>query len=528
MTIECRICGQIFEKQVTNKHLKYKHDISVQEYKNMFPGVSLISESLRQQFKERSKKANASRKGIPRSQETIEKIKKTISEKIDSGERVPWNKGKTDVYSEESLQKMRDSHKGKPSPFKGMTFEERFGEETADKIKQNLSVKRKNQKNAPENNHEIVQKIIKTSKKRNDQRRLDGNLSLAEFVNSLGFSLIGDLDDINLRQKSIIVECNSCQTKIERSASKSMLHERMCPSCYYDPGKNSQAESEIAKFIETLIGKDLVIRNTQMVISPLEIDIWIPSKNLAIEFCGLYWHSEKAGKSRFYHKHKLNVCEQKGIRLIQIFEDEWYHKRPIVEERLRYLLTSQKSHFGARNCKVKQIETDQAKEFLNEHHIQGYFGSKIKLGLFYQDKLVSVMTFSEKNITKGKNSKSKDEWEISRFASSQNIPGAASKIYEYFKKTYQPKTIFTYSDLRWNTGQTYERMGMKKVSNGFPNYWYVEGTNRRHRFSYTKKKLVELYGQEYSNMTERQIAEEKGMNRIWDCGSAKYEWNRNN
>lgn len=92
-----------------------------------------------------------------------------------------------------------------------------------------------------------------------------------------------------------------------------------CPQCAAEM-TTSKAEREIGYIIEEM-GFD-IIRNDRSLLDNLELDIYIESEKLAIEYCGIYWHSEKF-KDKKYHINKLQRCEALGIRLITIFEDEW-------------------------------------------------------------------------------------------------------------------------------------------------------------------------------------------------------------
>lgn len=484
MSIKCLICGKDFQKQITSTHLKHAHGMSCQEYKEKFPNSSMISEDLKIFFKERSKKSNESRKGIPRKKETIEKMREAKK----NNEKPVWNKGKTGVYSQETIEKKR--------------------------------IARKRQKNSPENNPEIIKKILLSTEKNRYEKRIRTNLKLKEKFHKLGFEVLNDCNDLDMRKSFIVLKCNTCETKIERNA-ESIHHDKMCPKCHYDSGKTSQIESRVYDWISSILNKDEIIRNTRSVIPPLELDIWIPNKNIAIEFCGLYWHSEKAGNKRFYHKHKYELCLKNNIHLIQIFEDEWNDKEYIVKSRLKNILGFQQTKVDARKCDIKYIDKTEAKEFLDNNHIQGYFGCTHRIGLFYKNELVSVMTFSKPNISKGKKETKADVWEISRFSSKYNVRGAASKLFNRFVNDYKPVEIFSYADLRWNQGKVYEKLGMIKMSDGFPNYWYVSGNKRIHRFALRKK----IY--EQPEKSERELREEQGYNRIWDCGSSKWVWSNN-
>jgi G:T-mismatch repair DNA endonuclease (very short patch repair protein) len=285
----------------------------------------------------------------------------------------------------------------------------------------------------------------------------------------------------------------------------------------------SQAERDISDYIKSL--GLTVIENDRSIISPLELDIVIPEKNIAIEYCGLYWHGETKGKDIKYHLNKLKRCVEMGYRLITIFEDEWINKRDIVEKRLNHILGDNNKRVYARKCDIKEISPKIANEFINQHHVQGSTGSSVKLGLYYNNELVSVMTFAKPSLSKGR--KSFDNvYELSRFCSSVHVVGGASKLLTHFKRNYEWNEIFTFADRRWSKGNVYEKLGFESVGETKPNYWYFktrdEGIQRKHRFNYRKDRLPVLFNNVDMDMTEWQIMQSQGFDRIWDCGNLKY------
>ena len=292
-------------------------------------------------------------------------------------------------------------------------------------------------------------------------------------------------------------------------------HGSRCRYCNY---ASSQGERELREWILSLIDNERVIFNDRQIISPYEIDILIDNK-IGIEYNGLYWHSEDKGKNKKYHLTKTEMCQDKGIRIIHIFEDEWQDKKDIVKNRLSYILKlTNNEKIYARKCKIDEIKTKEAKNFCEINHIQGYGNSKIKLGLYYNDRLVSVMTFSRPNISKGGNPKDK-QWELNRFCSSCNVIGGFSKLLEYFKNNYDWNCIFSYVDRRWNSGDSYKKIGFELIKTTKPNYWYCKtiknNPTRVHRFNF-RRSLLEGRG------TEKEIMKSNGWSRIWDCGSLKY------
>jgi hypothetical protein len=261
------------------------------------------------------------------------------------------------------------------------------------------------------------------------------------------------------------------------------------------------------------------LSNVRTIISPKEIDLYIPSLNLAVECSGLYWHSEiSAEKARTYHYNKYKGCKDAGIRLITIFDDEWNNNRPLVESRLVHFMNKENEKIGARRCVVCEISSATSKDFIESNHLQGHANSTINLGLYHNDRLVSVMTFGKPRYN------SDYQYELIRFCSSANIQGAASKLFTYFIKNYNPSSVISYSDNRWGWGQMYKNLGFN-FSHETIGYQY---TNYNHRFSrhkFQKHKLVEQ-GHDPS-LTEWEIMQNLGYDRIWDCGQASWTWINN-
>jgi hypothetical protein len=285
-----------------------------------------------------------------------------------------------------------------------------------------------------------------------------------------------------------------------------------CPSC---GSLFNYSEKELKEFIINL-GID-IIENTKKIINPLELDIFMPSHNLAIEYNGLYWHSDLY-KDKNYHLNKTELCEAKGIQLIHIFEDEWLFKKDIVKSRLKNILGLIDNKIYARKTVIREVSSKDSKDFLNTNHIQGYINSSIKLGLYYNDELVSLMVFG--NLRKSLGSKSVDGvYELLRFCNKLNtsVIGGADKLLQYFIKTHKPKEIISYADRRWSRGNMYEKLLFTKTHTSKPNYFYVVNDKRENRFNYRKDVLVkEGYDK---NKTEYEIMKDRGINRIYDCGS---------
>jgi len=371
----------------------------------------------------------------------------------------------------------------------------------------------------------IKEKIKQTNLKRygvenisqnNDIRCLLKNKYMTEklssYLNKFNLEL---LSEYNGSQNISTFKCKLCGCVFNDTFFKIWQRERKCPECSILI--DSSHEKEILDFL-TSIGIKKIITNDRHILHPFELDIFIPDKNIAIEFDGLYWHSEEQGKDKNYHLMKTERCLKQGIQLIHIFEDEWLFKQDIVKARLKQILgVNNVKRIHARKCEIKEIDSKTKNEFLEKYHIQGKDNSKIRLGAFYNDELISVMTFSHGNISKG--SKLIDGvWELNRFCSNPNyhIPGIASKLLKFFQRNYNWKEIFSYADRRWSIGNIYEKLGFWLDSISRPNYWYFKDTKRIHRFNLRKRP------DEPKEISEWQLRQQQGYYRIWDCGNLKY------
>ena len=282
----------------------------------------------------------------------------------------------------------------------------------------------------------------------------------------------------------------------------------------------STFQSEIYNFIKTELNIECVINDRQL-ISPKEIDIYIPNKKIGIECDGIYWHSEVLGKkNKTYHINKTLNCIKKGIRLIHIYESEWNNKKEIVKSVLRNTLNCNVNRLGARKCIVREIDKDVCKIFLDRNHLQGNDHSSIKYGLFYENELISVMTFCKSRFDK------KCEWELSRYCNKLNytINGAANKLFKYFIHIHSPKNIVTYSDRKIFDGNVYLNMGFQFVKNTTPGYYYIIDNYKtlKSRMGFQKHKLKTILSEFDSSLSEWENMKNHGYDRIWDCGHSKW------
>ena len=258
--------------------------------------------------------------------------------------------------------------------------------------------------------------------------------------------------------------------------------------------------------------------NVRDIISPKEIDIYVPSKKIAIECNGIYWHSLKESS---YHINKFIHCDNQNIQLLTIWED-WIRTKPdIVKSLIKSKLGLISNKIYARKCKIREIPSKDYTKFLNNNHIQGSSPSSIKLGLYYGNELVSLITFSKSRTGIGKK---EEGYELVRFCNktNTNVIGAASKLLSHFIKSYNPSKIISYSSNDISNGNLYQVLGFQKegTSNA---YWYVnqQTFERFHRFNFRKAKLKEM-GFDIENKTESQIMNELPYWKIYDSGTIRW------
>jgi len=276
--------------------------------------------------------------------------------------------------------------------------------------------------------------------------------------------------------------------------------------------KGSEGERLIA---DHLAEKFVVERNTRSIIPPLELDIFIPEKMFAVEFNGLYWHSE-AQVGREYHKTKYDRCRDGGIRLVQIWEDDWANNPSLILRMLDHKLgVSDSERIHARQCSVVEVAHAAASRFYGQYHIQGATSASVHVGLESKDgQLVALCSFLN---TSGA------DYDLVRFATSCTIPGALSKILKWFRENLEWTSIKTFADLALSDGDIYMKIGFKLDKTIPPDYRYVVGGVRQHKFLYRKSRFESDDSLFYdASMTEAELAKSNGLARIYDVGKLRF------
>jgi len=286
-----------------------------------------------------------------------------------------------------------------------------------------------------------------------------------------------------------------------------------CPVC---AKHTSGFENEIYEYVCSLLGVDNVQRNVKSVLSKnkLELDVYVPSLKLAFEANGVYWHSEAAGKHKGYHSNKLEMARESGIELIQIWQDQWIEKEEIIKSMIRHRLRLHTAKLYARNLTVRQITVDEARKFMDAHHIQGHTNGTYYLSLQKDEDICSVMTLTKQG----------DNLILDRYATSINVVGGHSKLISWVVKNVSGwKQIVTFADLEVSTGELYKKTGwvLDKILD--PDYKYIYLNTRHHKFNFRLKRFKNdpnLIWEE--GLTEKELADLNGLIRVWDSGKIRF------
>ena len=265
-----------------------------------------------------------------------------------------------------------------------------------------------------------------------------------------------------------------------------------CCICYPKLAGTSHYETEISEWLTSL--NISYTQNNRTLIYPLELDFYIPQHNLAIEFDGLYWHSEARGKKQYYHLNKTKACNNKNINLIHIFEDEWLTKSNIVKSIILSKLNIFDKTISSNDCVFNNVSCEEATIFLNDNHIQGKSYSNNNIGLYYKDELVSMISLGKPKHSSYYNC------EILRFCNklNNNVINSLSKLINHISD----KKIIFYVDKRYSTEQDYFSSGFKKIGESKPKCYQVKDFER-----------------ESKQNRDKLLVEQDERDRIWDCGN---------
>lgn len=269
-------------------------------------------------------------------------------------------------------------------------------------------------------------------------------------------------------------------------------------NCFdYIDSYTSSYEIEIRDF---LAQHNIHLEKDRKIIYPKEIDLYNSESKIGIEFNGDYWHSTK---EPLYNQNKSMLAESKGVFLFQIFEYEWVRNKDKIKQQLLKLFDVNQHIIYARKCELREVSIHEKNEFLNKWHLQGEDKSQIKIGLYYNEELISIMTFSKARFNRDY------QWEIIRYCTKGDIKvvGGASKLFKYFREHYTGNVI-SYSNIAKFRGDVYHSLGFKLKQISSPNYVWV---------NLSTGDVKSRYACQMKN--ENKIMTERGYVQIYDCGN---------
>lgn len=378
------------------------------------------------------------------------------------GKSVSWNKGKT---------KKTDTRIKGMSGSSNSFWGRKHKEETKNRISMSKQL----------GSVEVLERIMKRNK---------------------DFEILTPINEYFNRQRQYLdFKCKKCSFVCKKTL-QAFERGSLCPKCY--PLNKSKSEIELFEYVKSL-GFNDVISGDRNTIKPKEIDITLKQISFGIEFNGLYWHSEVVDSTKKDDLlNKTIMCKEKGIKLMHIFSDEWEFKRDICKSMIKNRL-GVCNKIWARKCKIVDLDKKEFDNFMNKSHISGSVNSSIRLGLVFNEELVTAIGFR-----KPRQKKWSGYYEISRFASLQNhvVVGGLSKLIKAFLSRFNVK-IMTYADRRFGEGLGYEKAGFKLIGNTGIDYWYSDGIQRFDRFVVKADKDV----------SEREKAAMLSLYKVWGCGS---------
>lgn len=323
----------------------------------------------------------------------------------------------------------------------------------------------------------------------------------------LDIALLSDLKGYEKRQTTLLqFRCEVCGEVWEKTL-KNLEDTPRCFSC--DPVA-SYDEITIRDFVSDLVGAENTRSGDRKLISPKELDIYVPIKKFAIEYNGLTFHTVD-DIPKDYHQQKTELCREKGVTLFHIFGDEWRGpKRAIVESMIRSRLGANEKRVYARKCTIESIPAKVRRLFFKETHLDGDVKSTIAWALKdEQGRIVSALS-----LRKPFHKKYRGMWEVARFSSVLNttVPGALGKLIKEAKTWAHDqgsKGLISYVDTRLGTGQSYECVGFEHLKDTDLRFWWTDGTSRFNRFKFRADSS--------RGMSEREVAQEAGVARIYGC-----------
>ena len=303
-----------------------------------------------------------------------------------------------------------------------------------------------------------------------------------------------------------------------------------CPKC---SGVISKGQEDLFNFIQSLAAT--AILEDRINYPGLQLDITIPDKNLAIEYNGAYFHSININNLSRYNKSshlkdKLLKAQELGLRVINIYEDEWQNSRSHIEQIIKNALGVISTKIMARKCKIWSIDTSDprwnthVKPFFEKFHHQGlkYKPEGVAYCLTY-DNIIQACAYFGSNSYHNQN-----DCELIRYATRADVKvvgGLSKLVTNFLRQNPEVKKIKSYCDARLFTGDGYRKAGFKFIEHSSPGFDVIVGNVRKHRSCIIKNKLSSYFDEEtLKSKTQMELAADLGWYVVPDCGQIIFEY----
>lgn len=267
-----------------------------------------------------------------------------------------------------------------------------------------------------------------------------------------------------------------------------------------------QFEEEIHSF---LIEKNIYINGKNPDDIKSKFPFFFLSEHQLLLHCISVHHADIKNIQPNYFSDLCDDTSSKNIRIIHLWDDVWLNNRLLVESRI-LALCGQSKRIHARQTEVSRIDKKEAEQFLNANHLQQHTTAYYKYGLYKQDELVAVATFSKSRVMTDSSALYRS-YELVRFASlsGTTVNGGLSKLLNYFYEEHHPAHVMSYADRDWSNGNSYKKMGFNLIENTPPQEFLIH-----------PDEMIRLYPQRLKE-TENELLQ-KGYLKIYNAGNAKF------
>lgn len=329
--------------------------------------------------------------------------------------------------------------------------------------------------------------------------------------------------------KKVFFRCVTHDSVVHQSPTNHLFGRNPCPKCNH---MRSAGEFEVYSYLSFLAN---TVSREKNILSPKELDIYLPNHGLAVEYCGVYWHShgsvEEERKNKKNHFNKYQACRRKNVRLLTVYEPEWKERKPAIKRLLRNAIGKSKGKVMARKCELRKVSNMEARAFYDKYHPQGGTGHGEHYALFWKDKMVACMRFVYGANDRGRNAQNRT-WTLGRYATRITVTGGASRLFKAFLVDHNPSEVKSFSDNRYFEGGMYSQLGFELEEELGPDYqvWspklgllpkpHYQRRVLPKRIADHKKDIA--FDPKTDPRTEAEITYLMGARRIYDCGKKRW------